>query len=108
MLGESEMELLVLLLEDDYGLWEVGWRLRDDGSGRDAVDAVEFLCGNGLAEIWVREWIDAEPVPVARSGRQVDLQDPRWWREPATGEAQILVSATLAGHDAVRALSEEK
>lgn len=87
-----------LLVEDDYGLWEIAWRL---GGVEAAVPVVEQLCLHGLAELYVRDWIDAEPIPLARSGREVGLRDPCCWNQPTADDPHLLLIATEAGREAV-------
>lgn len=104
MLGSAEMDIMQLLMEDDYGLWEIAWRL---GGVEAAVPVVERLRQRGLAELHVREGVDAESVPVVLGGRVVDLQDPGSWEEPIAGGLHLLLIATEAGRDAVRHVSSD-
>lgn len=98
MLSNAESDVMRLLLEDDYGLWEVAWRL---GGTKVAAAVVERLCDRGLAELYVRDWADAEPVPADRSGREIDLRNPTSWKEPRVGDSQLLLVATKTGREAV-------
>ena len=96
---EIEREVLELAEEDFYGVWEVGWRLRTafginpTEEPEVAAGAIESLRKQRLIEIYVREWVDDEPLPIGSTGRTIDLGDPRAWRPPSHGEPQFLIGA---------------
>lgn len=96
MLNEVEADVLDLLVEDDYGLWEIAWRV---GGAATAAHVVERLCQRGLAQLCVREWLDDTPLPLDRSRFTIDLLDPATWEPPSGSEAQVLLSATQDGQD---------
>lgn len=98
MLSSAEEDIMQLLLEDDYGLWEVAWRL---GGAEMAAPTVERLCNRGLVELYVRDWPDADPVPASHSGREIDLRDPHCWEEPSAGGSQWLLVATDKGREII-------
>lgn len=87
-----------LLVEDDYGLWEVAWRL---GGVESATQVVERLCEGGLAEVYVREWVDAELIPLARSGYDFDLRDAACWSQPTADDPHLVLAATEAGRETI-------
>lgn len=92
-----EREILELAEEDFYGVWEVGWRLvtalgvDPSSDPRSAADAVASLRREGHVEIYVREWTDDEPRPLAASGRSIDLREASAWLEPQPGQPQFLI-----------------
>lgn len=98
-LSDIEREILELVDEDFYGVWEVGWRLSTvlsidpSRAPEDAAEAVASLRRQGAVEIYVREGVDDPPRPLASSGRALDLFDPTAWREPRPGQPQFLIGA---------------
>lgn len=96
---DIEREILELTDEDYYGLWEIGWRLSSalnlDASRNPEQAAVAILSlqRQGVVQIYVRERIDAAPVPLASSGRTIDLYDPSAWCEPKAGQPEFLIGS---------------
>jgi hypothetical protein len=97
--------ILDLVVEDEYGLWEVLWRLQSTEprlSGADAVEAartaVTELHGQGLVTL---EWSRAgmrETIPRHRL-REL-LLAPSSWEVPQTVGEGVFISATASGEDA--------
>lgn len=102
-LRPQDRVVLDLVVDDTFGLWEVVWRLttalgKTLGSPLEiAKDSVHRLRDGGLVELLVREWADDDPVPIAESGREVDLSLDSTWDEPAPDGAEVLVTATDFG-----------
>ena len=96
---ELENELLDLLTEDYYGLWEVEVQLP---VGRDRVrETIASLLHQGLAEWFVREDDAAVAVALSELAEPLpNLEEPTAWAVPAKRERQYLLAATEAGEDA--------
>ncbi|CAI9409233.1 hypothetical protein [Aestuariimicrobium sp. T2.26MG-19.2B] len=104
--SDIQREILGLVDEDYYGVWEIGWRLftvlgvDPSVDPAEAAEAVALLRHRGVVAIYVREWIDDPPRPLGSSGRAVDLNDPAAWREPEPGLPQFLIGAADDRDDA--------
>jgi hypothetical protein len=96
---DIEREILELLDEDLYGLWEIGWRLNTALGVDPATDptesaaVVESLRQRHLVDVYVREWLDDSPRPIAVSGRSIDLATRSSWLVPEEGEPQFLLGS---------------
>src|SRR5688572_13961790 len=94
---DIEREILELVDEDFYGVWEIAWRLNTVLGMNPEVDpaevaaVVESLRQRRLVELYVREWVDDGPRPLASSGRSLDLREPSAWGMPRQGEPQFLL-----------------
>ena len=103
MLTAEEREVLELVVEDYYGLWEIVWRLENvfgpypNSAAGEAARIVEGLRSHGLVTLWVREWTDDEPLPLGQTGHVVNLRNPSTWAVPPPDQHQILITATELG-----------
>jgi hypothetical protein len=100
---DIEREVLELVEEDFYGVWEIGWRLHT-ALGVDptvdpeqAAEVVEALRRQHLVEIYVREWVDDNPRPISSSVRSIDLREASAWLAPGNGDPEFLVGLWDAG-----------
>lgn len=99
--GDIEREILELVDEDLYGLWEIGWRLNTALGVDPAIDpeeaaaVVESLRQRHLVELYVREWVDDSPRPIAVSGRSIDLATRSAWLVPEPSEPQFLLGSWM-------------
>lgn len=100
--AEIEREILELVDEDLYGLWEIGWRLNTalgvdpSTDPEESAAVVESLRQRRLVDLYVREWVDDSPRPIAVSGRSIDLATPSAWLVPEQGEPQFLLGSWVA------------
>lgn len=100
---DIEREILELIDEDLYGLWEIGWRLNTALGVDPAEDpaevavVIEALRQRRLVEVYVREWRDDNPQSIASSGRAIDLTRRSAWREPSQGEPQFFLGSCSEG-----------
>src|SRR5690606_1639613 len=86
-LSSDELGVLELLVEDDYGLWEVARR----------ADAVRGVLRKGAAVVVVTSATDDDPVTPGRSGWTIDLEAQSTWAPPEANDPQLLLRATSAG-----------
>jgi len=89
-------EILSLLTEDHYGLWELQVQLQPDQAQTARV--VGELLDAGLVA-WFYRASDAGPAEHEGEGtpRRPDLGDGSLWRVPQSTEAQWLLGATASG-----------
>lgn len=93
------MELMSLLVEDYYGLWEIVTQMQLRSA--DCAEVLRLLLDRGHASLFVRAEDSAPAVPIQEAGLpEPDLNDARVWRVPRSGERQLLVAATEAGQAA--------
>ena len=111
ILTKEEREVLDLVVEDDFGLWEVKWRLdqvmnwsADESAARTAA-VVDGLVRKHLAEVFIQRWVDDEPIPHRRSGLLLDLTDEESWAEPEPGRPAWLLAATDLGREKLASAS---
>jgi hypothetical protein len=96
--------ILDLVEEDYYGLWEIGWRVNNvfgvDATADPAPLAavVESMLRQHLVSLYVREGFNGPEVPLATSGRSVDLARAATWQVPQAGEPQFLLSEWPEGN----------
>src|SRR2546427_5867587 len=95
---EPEKELLSLLTEDYYGLWEVEVWLP---VGRDTLrEIVSSLLRQQLIEWFTREDDSANAVALSElTETPPSLEDPTAWVWPGRSERQYLLATTEAGEN---------
>jgi hypothetical protein len=99
--ADIEREILELVNEDLYGLWEIGWRLNTilsvdpSNDPKESAAMVESLTQRHLVDLYVRERIDDNPRPIAASGRSIDLTTRAAWLVPGQGEPQFLLGSWI-------------
>lgn len=97
--NDIEREVLELIDEDDYGVWEIGWRIATalgvdpNVDPREAAEAIASLHKRRLVDIYVREWPDAPVRLLDSSAQSLDLADPSAWQEPNPDEPVFLIGA---------------
>jgi hypothetical protein len=94
-----QSQVLDLLDEDDYGLWEIGWRLREAGveTVGDLADIVQGLLDREWAVLLLRRTTTGPAQPERAADSPLDLRDPRSWEAPGTDHPSTWLSATAAG-----------
>jgi hypothetical protein len=97
-----EPQVLDLLDEDDYGLWEIGWRLHGAGveTVGDLADVVQGLLDREWAVLLVQRSSTGPPQPAQGADAPVDLRDPLSWEAPGADQPSTWLSATAAGRAA--------
>lgn len=92
-------DVLSLLTEDYYGLWELQVQLRSERGH--VARAVQELLDAGLVE-WFHRASDASPAVPAGSGTPPcpDLDADLPWQVPQPSDEQWLLGATKAGESA--------
>jgi len=100
-----EETILDLVVEDDYGLWEVLWRLKSTEPGvsearaiESATKAVLQMNRKGLVVLGRRSAGGSALIPDVEVPGV--LSDPDSWREPQTMSEGVFVRATASGEDA--------
>lgn len=99
--ADIEREILELVDEDLYGLWEIGWRLNTAlgvepaSDPKESAAVIESLRQRRLIDLYVREWVDDSPRPIAVSGRSIDLEARSAWLAPQEGEPQFLLGSWM-------------
>jgi len=96
---ELEKELLSLLTEDLYGLWEIEIQLP---VGRQRVrETIASVVAQELAEWFFRSHDTADAAALSELRQKPpDLEDPIAWSVPDRKDAQFLLGATEAGENA--------
>ncbi len=94
-----EKELLSLLTEDYYGLWEAEIHLP---VGRQRLrETIVSVLEQKLAEWFVRSHDTADAVALSQMQENPpDLEDPTAWSVPGLNDTQFLLAATRAGENA--------
>lgn len=93
---EVENIILELAEEDRYGLWEIGWRVRQLLGIDPCIDptevagAVGALRARGLVDVFVRDRID-NSTPAVDAGGLPDLFATDTWDVPAPDHRQYLI-----------------
>ncbi len=95
-MGDLEIEVLSLVTEDYYGLWEMAVQVP---VGRDRlVRVIEGLMGSGLVAWFCRSSDTAEAVHVRRHiPESPELSDDSLWRVPGPVDVQWLLGSTDRG-----------
>ena len=103
MTAIARRTILELAVEDEYGLWELVWRLKtsdpsytDENVVKLASATVTSLLGDGLVRLYVRKSGESA-VPVHDDDALSVLGIPLNWTEPAEGGAAVLIAATPSG-----------
>lgn len=103
--AENAAQILDLVVEDDYGLWEVLWRLcgreYDRALARHrAAQALKHLLRSGWVELMAREGPTGAPRALNADEVTKVLSRPESWEEPGKDARQVVVSVTPAGEAA--------
>lgn len=99
--ADIEREILELVDDDLYGLWEVSWRLNTVLGVNPSIEpdesaaAINSLRRRRLVDLFVREWVDDTPRPIEISGRSIDLTTRSAWSVPEHGEPQFLLGSWI-------------
>jgi hypothetical protein len=93
-----EREILSLLSEDHYGLWEIEVQVP---VGRDLLkEAIGRLLADGLADWFRRDNDTAEAHPILTESEQPDLDLNNVWQATPLDAKQLLLGGTEAGYAA--------
>jgi hypothetical protein len=105
-LNAIQRSLLDLLVEDDYGLWELLWKVGQDypevaAGARQAVELeLTQLAGRGFVEIYEADLDAGHRKRREGVASLSELENPDRWQEPKEGDVALFVSATRAGEAA--------
>ena len=93
--NEIAREILDLLDEDCFGLWEIGWRLASTlGIGptetpSEVAEALYALVENGAVESYTLDRPGGRMKRLIALDQAVDLRERAAWDVPAPGDPQI-------------------
>lgn len=103
-----EREVLKLIVDDHFGLWEIlsvveASALEEVGPDRvrqDAASVVAALVNRGWADLYRYEEADARPIRMSPTEARDVLPHAWSWRAPMPGSPQIRIGATKSGAEA--------
>lgn len=102
--SEATLETMILELvdEDFYGLWEIAWRVRAV-LDLDPVllpaplaQVVRALTARHLVEIFVREGLQGDPLPVNSTELSIDLDQSQAWEVPPEGAPHFFLGSAIS------------
>jgi hypothetical protein len=92
-----EREILDLIDDDVYGMWEVGWRLNTalgvdpQEDPRDTACVVHSLIERKLAQLYVRQPDDGTFSAFELAELPTKLLERSIWLEPNPGESELWI-----------------
>ena len=104
-MNDFRTAILELAVEDDYGLWEVLWRIKTIEPSLPEAEAVEAarktvtdLYDRGLVELGRRSGCAWEPAPPEEI-REL-LSTPASWEAPQSIDEGFFIRSTASGDNA--------
>ena len=107
MLGKDARALLDLVVDDSYGLWEVGERLKQMHPDITVAEVIRLaqttamqLLQGGLVSVWSQASPGSEESPLAAEEAKAQLGERENWEWPSTSRPMVRLLATEAGEHA--------